>query len=361
MLIFVSYLETPAQGGGKTSLPNTWKDFVSDEGGFKVKMPLAPARVTSKIDMAFGKADLIQYRVLTASIAYIVSYVVFPSVIPDAEEINARYDLIRAGMLSVAGNKLVSERNVYVGEHLGKELVINAVDSTQSVRAFIVGPRLFSLYVFTKPGERAKHQSSINRFFDSFQLTNIPKAEYEVVRLPDDFGSKITGKTYTSSFFGFSIDLPKTWRILSDDEMAGVREIISNEAEINDSKADKITKLSLKRTVFLVGTATPQASLLVAAERLDFANMDAELTMKVVKTNQLLRLDNKLVRDVYSVMLGGVQFLAIDLQNVSTGVKQRFLLAIRRGLAFQIVLTYTSAETLREMEQSLNTAAFNTK
>lgn len=355
-VLFVSAGRAPAQKTTK----DTWKEFVSEEGGYKVKMPVTPTRIVSKVDMAFGKADVIQQRVITSTAAYIVSHVEFPSAIPDEEEIRARYELARDGLLG-GGNRLVSERAVSLNNFAGKEFVFQNAQSITTVRMFIVNQRMFSLIAATQPAFKTKNQNLIDKFLDSFEVTKIPVAKFEAVLLPDDFGSKTTGNLYRSKFFDFSIELPPGWKILNEAELGLVREVVNNDADIENTRESKITKISLRRTAILISAVGAFGSnIMIGAERMDFANMTLETIMQVIKKNRLASKKEKIVKDIYTATIGGEQFSVIETRFEEADVQQRLYVAKRKDLIFQIALTYKSEDELQTMEKSLKTAKFGT-
>lgn len=356
--LLISSSEVSAQKKAK----DTWKEFVSEEGGFKVKMPVLPTRSVSKVEMAFGKADVTQFRVITKTAGYIVGFVDFPSAIPDEEEIRMRYDLARDGLIEKRADKLISEKDVSLNDFKGRELVIHSAQLSQTVRMFIINQRMFTLIAVTPFAQRAANQSSINKFLNSFELTKVPESKTEVVRLPDDFGSIMVGNIYRSEFFGFSMELPDGWKILSDEEMELLREIVNNEAEIDNSKEGTMTKVSLRRTAILAGAINfEEASIMIGAERPDFANMTMETIMKVVRTTQLSSGKDKITKDVYPLTLGGVQFFALDVQNIEDKSKQRIIITKRKELLFQIIFTYKNESDLKILEEAVKSVKFDTK
>lgn len=357
-VLFISHFSVSAQKVTK----DTWKEFISEEGGFKVKMPVLPKRTVAKVDVAFGKADMIQYRVITSTVGYVIGFIEFPSAIPDEEEIRMRYEIARDGLLGDGGNRLVSDKDIFLGGFKGREFVIQNAQTVQSIRAFIINQKMFTLIAVTQPSQKTKYQSSINKFLDSFALTKVPEAKFEAVKLPDDFGSKTEGNFYQSDFFDFSIELPKSWKVLTGEEMEIVREVVNNEAEIENTKDSKMTKVSLKRTALLAGAINfSEASIMIGAERPDFANMSMEMVIEVIKKNQLASKKEKMTKEVYTATLGGVPFSVVDTLNTEDGVKQRIYMTKRKELIFQIVFTYKDNNDLKTLEESVNTIKFKTK
>lgn len=341
---------------------DTWKEFVSEEGGFKVKLPILPTRTVSKVEMAFGKADVTQFRVITRTTGFIVGFVEFPSGISDVEEIEMRYDLARDSLLETGKDRLISEKNISLNNFAGREFVIQSAQLVQTVRIFIINQRMFTLIGVTPPNLKAANQASINKFLNSFELTKLPEAKFEAVKLPDDFGSKFTGRVYRSSFFDFSVELPEDWKILSNEEIDILREIVNNEAGISGSTEGKMTTISLNRTAILAGAINMDgASIMIGAERPDFANMPLEQTMKTIRENNLSSKKEKITKDVYPLMLGGVLFYALDTQNIEDKTRQRIIVTKRKELIFQIIFTYKIESHLRILEESIKTVQFNSK
>ncbi len=59
------------------------------------------------------------------------------------------------------------------------------------------------------------------------------------------------------------------------------------------------------------------------------------------------------------IKLGGVDFAWIEIENTGHAYKQRVYIANRKGIAFQILLTYRAESELKTLLDSLQTIKFS--
>ena len=81
------------------------------------------------------------------------------------------YDSSRDGAVANMEGKLVSEKNVKLGKHPGREIRINVAEGKRlfRVRVYLVEQRLYQVVVFGTP-ETATSKDA-DKFLDSFKLT----------------------------------------------------------------------------------------------------------------------------------------------------------------------------------------------
>ena len=157
-----------------------WKEFVSTEGGFKVKMPGVPSEVSQPIEGKPGAAVGHFHSLITKTAEYVVGYTIFARDLETFQPSKVTLDGIRDRTLAKENGKLLSEQDITAAGHPGRSLVIEVSDGIFRDRYFLVGNRLYTLTVFTpkinapsdadSEGIRTAQESGANRFLDSFNL-----------------------------------------------------------------------------------------------------------------------------------------------------------------------------------------------
>jgi hypothetical protein len=341
---------------------DAWKEFVSEEGGFKVRVPILPTRSVTKMDLPIGKSDLIQYRVLTRNIAYSVTFVDFPSVVTDREEIQLRYDGAVAKVLSGGGNRLISQKDITLGEYIGRESQIESAGTIQTYRNFIIKQRFFILATITAKNPEASLANLKNKFFESFAITKLPDAAIEAQKLPEDFGISMQDTNFHSSYLGFSINFPKIFKFFDDEQLSLLREVTTNEAEMENSRKGNLTKFSLKRTAILAGAISLfESSIILGAELPSFPNMNLDAVADEISNNQKTDKTEKVIKPMYKAEYSGQPFYCIITQGINDGVKQFLVITLRKNLILQIVYTYKTDDEIPLFEETLKSIKFENK
>jgi hypothetical protein len=152
-----------------------WKEFVSDEGKFKATFPVNPTKTVKETDVPSGKLQNTRFE--SSSVEPVIYFGVWyadhsnvPNMNQDALRIN--YDNIRDVFAKAPNTELLSEKEVWVNEKLGRELTLKTGNQTAKNRMFLVGNRQYQLITSTNSSvmEDAEAQRTINKFLDSFQL-----------------------------------------------------------------------------------------------------------------------------------------------------------------------------------------------
>jgi hypothetical protein len=267
----------------------TWKEYISEEGGFKVSVPGGQLTKTSiKKEAPFGEKTFHRHLKMSVTkngaIFFDITHYDFPGAITDPQTIDAAYLAGRDATLQRPNMKLVNEKAVALGEFNGKEFVFEDKQTKYVIRTFIIKQRYFQLSVAAPITNKtnAPNTTPINeiaeKFFSSFAITKLPEV-VEPVSLPKDFGDKLENYTYTNEFWGFSITLSKEWNIASkEEETTSIqigKELFKNEKESVNSMMES----SLNNTKILIIATKPKdnglrsLSVIIAAEKLPFANL----------------------------------------------------------------------------------------
>ena len=153
-----------------------WKEFVSDEGKFKVTFPVVPTKSVKETAGGISKVQSTRFEVslLEPEIYFGVLYADFPTAPSmNQEALRAYYDKYRDALQKASDAELISERDIYVNGNLGRELVLKSkkqIIVTQ--QNYLIGTRSFQVMTTAKSSlmENAKIKKDVNKFLDSFQF-----------------------------------------------------------------------------------------------------------------------------------------------------------------------------------------------
>ena len=163
-----------------------WKEFSSDAGGFTVLMPGTPTSTVEGVDTALGKIPQVHFTLETGTAAYLVNYADFPVSSDDPARVSRALDAGRDTMLAEQpGTKLLSEKEIVLDGHPGREWVFRDDPNVLIVRAYFVKGRLYNLLIGASynvafnsgrpsadPRDRTDLFERISaKFLDSFKLT----------------------------------------------------------------------------------------------------------------------------------------------------------------------------------------------
>jgi len=152
---------------GTTKQP-TWQEYVNPEGRFRVLFPGTPDReLVHAQGRSKGRVLATTFTVETPDVSYAVAYEDLDAKVKTAEQLVEQH---RGEAAAGKAGKLVSDRDVTVGTHRGKELVIQlAGGGTAHIRYVAAGERLYKLTVLGR--KQTPDPAAVAKFFDSFQLT----------------------------------------------------------------------------------------------------------------------------------------------------------------------------------------------
>jgi TonB family protein len=122
-----------------------WKEFSSAPGGFSVLLPGIPEMQATQIDTLAGQIPNITYTLAVDPSWFIIMY----SDMPVSSSTARQTDMLNAGRdRMLAGDKdlrLVSETDIWLAGHPGREWVTQDKDSVTKGRAFIVNGRVYAM------------------------------------------------------------------------------------------------------------------------------------------------------------------------------------------------------------------------
>ena len=147
-----------------------WAAFASPEGRFEILMPGEVKQFTVEVENEFGPGVLHMNVATTGEGAMLVAnWVDYP---PDlaADLPEQLLDGSREGALDNLGGKLISEKEIKLGRHSGREILIEVPkqDRLFRVRVYLVGNRLYQTVVFGPP--KFVKSKEAERYLNSFKL-----------------------------------------------------------------------------------------------------------------------------------------------------------------------------------------------
>jgi hypothetical protein len=146
-----------------------WQEYKNTEGRFRVSFPGTPTRDTipppSRLK-AGAKPKVISFTAETPDATYSVAFEDFGGSETPEQFIDKQGTELTAGR----GGKVISEKDVTVGQAKGKEFVVEVPNrGTAHMRFIVAGRRLYKL---TAIGARkAPDPGDVAKFFESFRLT----------------------------------------------------------------------------------------------------------------------------------------------------------------------------------------------
>lgn len=162
-------IRTPQPEPAPSPLPPSgeWVKFKPSELKASVSLPGEPTRKVASAVTAMGKVETIFYELPENRLSSFA--LTFQDIQGELGDTAARFDAARDSLLrSLASAKVVSEKDVKVKGHPGRELLISipGPSGQMAMRQILVGSRL---YVLSRTGPQATLDNPETRkFFDSF-------------------------------------------------------------------------------------------------------------------------------------------------------------------------------------------------
>ncbi len=148
-----------------------WQRFISEDGTFSIEMPGKPKASKIILPVEDGQTYLNVFMVdekkdFVFSIAYVdFSY----EVLQKKTEEQILNDARDGAILNVQGT-LLSESEVSIKQHPGREIMIRSIDGESIIKArvFLAGNRQYQLMVITSNDK--VESFTVRRFLDSFNI-----------------------------------------------------------------------------------------------------------------------------------------------------------------------------------------------
>lgn len=348
--------------------------FESQEGSFKIAFPVKPTKKVSTIDTAFGKSAMTVYSAATTLSFYGVTFLDFPAPIKDETEQNIRFDMFKETITANFKGTLISETEVALGKHRGKDFVIEGNGLTGVFRILFVEQRVFQLSIvnrglMSRSSQKIKNalQKRVDDFINSFVITKLPEATSLITELPEDFGLTFENSRLHIGYFGMTAEIPKDWTRLSEEEAELAKELGVLLVQPKNEKEGKILELSRQNTKILFmclnendAEAEYHATFSIAVEKVNIPTFLPEAAIKqYVKTT--LDKNDKVTKAPSPIKISGVEFFWAESYNSLEKRSTRFYVANIDGIAFQLFMFYDKEEDMRTMTKIIESITFGTK
>lgn len=160
---------------------SVWKEFSSSNGNFSILMPGTPAEERQTIDTEVGPINVQLFQVLREGEAgYVVGYADLPkNIIQTPQDVEEFFGGTIRGIVNSLQGRLLSQRNVKLGNYPGREIKIQAAQGVMvSSRIYLVNQRFYQILVLT--AQEQNLSKSIQGFLNSFRLLKTPSAPANV-------------------------------------------------------------------------------------------------------------------------------------------------------------------------------------
>lgn len=204
----------------------------------------------------------------------------------------------------------------------------------------------------------------IHRVFLLCLLIILPAANALAQTQPDFFGTAGEG-VYRNAFFGMTLNFPNEWTVLSREEIEKSLQVGQDILKTQDKKNSAAIEAAAQREILILAVAekneaTGNISNLFVGVRKQASGVTAEMVLTATKNLLLQNSSIKLVKDTQKIKLGGETFSSVELQNNLHGENfyQRLFVVMRKGYSLNFVVTYKKTESLRAMENVLQSLSF---
>ncbi len=187
-----------------------WLEFMPANGSFSVLLPDNPEETTQIVDTDAGPVEVTFYTVQGASAEGNIRFygvtdpgLTFPEM--SDTEIELRLDASRDGMLTRMQGVLVSEEEIFQGDHPARELEILFDESKFLARIVFANNRFYQFIVGPKHG--SEFTADDYEFLDSFTPLAVETAAVEVENVAAE--AETTPPSQTEFGLGDAVDLGK--------------------------------------------------------------------------------------------------------------------------------------------------------
>ena len=341
---------------------SAWQTFVAPEAGFTVRLPGSPEKRGQVLKTGVGSLPAFSFELKTEMAEYLISYMDFPSAFDDNAALKLAYDFGRDETIAINQLTLVGDREISINGNAGRQITAARRGQLLNNRIVAVDKRLYQVSIVTRdyrkfPPARIKFfESTINRFLDSFTLIasvigqGATSTEETVAIRSIDLG-RVENSVYINDDLGFRTSLPQSWSLVERETIDAALQVGKEMSRGPDSQINTRLEQSLAKTSVLFTTSkfplrtanATQAILQCGVEELSEKSMTARVYLE--RNRDFLvgsPLKAKLIRDIYPVMIGGLSFFVMDVQQTSAGVtiNQKYYATKRKGHALFFVTNY---------------------
>lgn len=156
---------------------SAWRAFSPPDKSFTARFPGQPENQASTFELNSNRVPYTVYTVKTGAGMYVVTFADFPTPLDAPEDIKQNLDAGRNLALKNIGGTLVSEKDLTLSRHPGREMAITRARARVRERIFLAGRRMYQVAAVLPDIENAAanvkdlQETSAAYFLNSFQLT----------------------------------------------------------------------------------------------------------------------------------------------------------------------------------------------
>ena len=174
LLLVLNFGSVLAQSQNTTeNKSDLWKEFISTEAGFKMSFPGEPT-TSSEVVMTTPIKRINHRFEVSLNRGYFAVHFSDHPLLPkfDKDELKSDYEFLKTNTAKITNAEVISEKDVNLSNHLGREVIFKLKDEVVIVRFFVIDKRLYQNIVSISYSDLSneKLKEEINRFFTSFTL-----------------------------------------------------------------------------------------------------------------------------------------------------------------------------------------------
>lgn len=344
--------------GLKETQPAYTGNFRDDEMRFKIAFPNYP-EVTEEIG-SDGTSD-VNFVTTNGNYEYRMSADKLTTTFSFSEILREKfYDNFRNGFVGASGGKIVSDNSIGYKGAKGRDLIIELPDTVGRFyfRILALNGKLYTFSLVDKTEEKTADSEKeaglkAKEFFDSFEKL----FEFQ----PPKYYGIVYENVYTSEFYGFSIDIPKGWKI------QGGQLMISSDDENHTDQVFEEPETRLFKPIFLQavkpnGERTLNSVFKISGNYFGFDNLKISLIVKEVSKTILENSEKiRLVNDFKPITINQKQIWQADFvmdTDDQKDLKFRNYIIQHGKYFFTINAIYLSEEDLKSIEESIKSLKF---
>lgn len=148
---------------------NDWIKYSTKEGKFTIEFPQNPKLSNSSFQAATGVRETYWFTVNQPGKQFAISYTDYQNLPKmDEEKLNNNYDNLRNGITKQFNAEITSDKQIWLGTHLGRELEITIKNEIVINRMFLINQRLYQT-IITIP-KLNNDMGEVKKFLNSFKV-----------------------------------------------------------------------------------------------------------------------------------------------------------------------------------------------
>src|SRR5262245_30286528 len=156
LALFVFAVSSFAQTWPQQIVPEeSWKEFSSIDGRFKVALPGDPIETSTTIESSLGKIQRHRFTLGAGFGAFLVSYSDLPEILTEPDEVKKFLDNAHEAEVAAYRGKLLSIAEIALDGYPGREFTAKTPDSKFRMKYYLVGQRFYQIAIATT-NDRAK-------------------------------------------------------------------------------------------------------------------------------------------------------------------------------------------------------------